>query len=350
MRLFVLTALLAVLMMVQGCQTVVRDQLVFAAQEEDYKKIAELDMDLTGYFLYTNGKPSELRARAQALTNRPTASKDYTAGAYARLSESLYYEGRPGEAETVLKLIDKLGIHEEKAYWVRAMLTADSGRKRIILENGLKNAKSRGYLLLTLGLLDYGESRYPTAAARLDEALKILGPDYTARYGGIRDLSFRLAGKTTGNSAGLLSSTSLTIGDMVQYAGSETVFLRHILGDKPQPPAVSVAVLIKNGILPDGLDAGSPLTRATLARFAWNICAMMENNPGLLKAYSSIQDGRGVSPVPDVALFDPWYDAVLGCVERGIMELPDGAHFKPEGTVPGVELDAALRRLKKLYP
>jgi hypothetical protein len=53
--------------------------------------------------------------------------------------------------------------------------------------------------------------------------------------------------------------------------------------------------------------------------------------------------------VPDVAVEEPWFDAVLGVVEREIMDLPDGTNFRPDGEVSGLEYLSILQRLQRLY-
>jgi hypothetical protein len=53
--------------------------------------------------------------------------------------------------------------------------------------------------------------------------------------------------------------------------------------------------------------------------------------------------------VPDVEVGEPWFDAVLGVVEREVMDLPDGVNFRPEGEVSGLEYLTMLQRLQRLY-
>ena len=74
--------------------------------------------------------------------------------------------------------------------------------------------------------------------------------------------------------------------------------------------------------------------------------ARTEPDPSLLTRY---RQRYSFSPVPDVAVEEPWFDAVLGVVEREIMDLPDGINFQPDGEVSGLEYLSILQRLQRLY-
>ena len=52
------------------------------------------------------------------------------------------------------------------------------------------------------------------------------------------------------------------------------------------------------------------------------------------------------SPVADVPVDSPDFDAVLGCVENELMDLPDGEHFFPDKTVSGVEFKTWVSKIK----
>lgn len=53
------------------------------------------------------------------------------------------------------------------------------------------------------------------------------------------------------------------------------------------------------------------------------------------------------SPIPDLPLNSPDFDAVIGCVEREILELPDGVHFQPDENIHPMELKAGLEKIGK---
>ena len=52
------------------------------------------------------------------------------------------------------------------------------------------------------------------------------------------------------------------------------------------------------------------------------------------------------SPIPDVPLASPDFDAVLGSVENELMTLRDGVNFYPEEKVSGAEFNASLTKIR----
>ena len=63
--------------------------------------------------------------------------------------------------------------------------------------------------------------------------------------------------------------------------------------------------------------------------------------------YSDVYKARRMrSPVGDVKLASPDFDAVLGCVENEIMHLEDGIDFGAEKEVSGAEFDESVRKIK----
>jgi hypothetical protein len=108
------------------------------------------------------------------------------------------------------------------------------------------------------------------------------------------------------------------------------------------PSLKSSALLLDPAASPD-----AQVPRKAVAWFLWGLVARAEHDPMLLTKYRS---KYSISPVPDVVAIDPWFDAVLGMVEREFMDLPDGVHFRPDDPVTGYELVAMLARMKKLIP
>ena len=54
----------------------------------------------------------------------------------------------------------------------------------------------------------------------------------------------------------------------------------------------------------------------------------------------------GFSPIKDLPLDSPDFDAVLGCVEKELMELVDGENFYPEEPIEPVEFSTSLKKIK----
>ena len=53
------------------------------------------------------------------------------------------------------------------------------------------------------------------------------------------------------------------------------------------------------------------------------------------------------SPIPDVDISNPDFDAVLGTVENEIIDLPDGINFQPDADVTAMEYIKWLQNTAK---
>ena len=84
------------------------------------------------------------------------------------------------------------------------------------------------------------------------------------------------------------------------------------------------------------------MTRYHSARFLWNLYGATKNQFDSRK-YS---DKLKKSPVRDLDLDSPDFDAVLGCVEEELMSLEDGRSFGGEKPVSAVEFDRYMEKLK----
>ena len=69
-------------------------------------------------------------------------------------------------------------------------------------------------------------------------------------------------------------------------------------------------------------------------------------SPNEITKYSERYKNKKRSPVPDVKLDSPDFDAVLGCVENEIMHLEDGIEFGSEKEVSGIQFDESLKKIE----
>ena len=91
------------------------------------------------------------------------------------------------------------------------------------------------------------------------------------------------------------------------------------------------------------------ITRKMCARFIWNAYVRHSGNLKLLSRYSEKyrKSGRTKSPVADLAVDDPDFDAVLGVVESEFMELPDGKNFEPDKVVTKLQFINWVKKADK---
>ncbi|HBD68916.1 MAG TPA: hypothetical protein DC014_06535 [Treponema sp.] len=224
--------------------------------------------------------------------------------------------------------------------------------------NVLAGSNQRTLLVLERGLQLFSEGAYLDSLAKLDEAFLSLDSFYKVAYKNVRDTAWSLRSvSTTGSSVqNLLLSKSVSVSNMAAITQENTLLLNAYTGGKTLSQTELVQVLVKAGLLspvsatvtedmiPSASDAA---TRIMCARFLWNLYVTKRNNRKLTTRYSQLyRDSSEPSPIPDVSVDSPDFDAVLGCVENEIMELVDGEHFAPNQTVSGVEFNTWVSRIK----
>ena len=69
-----------------------------------------------------------------------------------------------------------------------------------------------------------------------------------------------------------------------------------------------------------------------------------QNNLGTSPTYSRQFATMG-SPVPDVPITSPDFDAIIGCIEKEIMDLPNGIEFNPKASFNPLDLTKSLKKI-----
>ena len=241
----------------------------------------------------------------------------------------------------------------EGVWVVRAALEPDPAKSLALVEKGIAVADEKARLLCVRGEQLLRAGRYAEAAQDLDEGLRGLDARYRALYGPDRERAFSLAQASRDTGAALSTAQprtlegALTIRAMVEQAFAQTRLLES-LTTSPSPTYAGVLpALTSAGLLLDSsMQPDAPALRKDVAFFLWGVVARADHDPNLLTHY---RQKYTASPVADVPVDSPWFDAVLGTVEREIIDLPDGTSFKPDDPVTGLEYLGMLGRLNKMY-
>ena len=174
--------------------------------------------------------------------------------------------------------------------------------------------------------------------------------EYRALYEADRDnaLALARAGVDADGPGATIADlgATLTVRAMVERTYEQTRFLSALTAD-PSPGFVTRLAAVKAaGLLLDPAEADAVAMRRHVAFFLWGIVARLEHDPRLLTVY---RKKYTTSPVPDVPIDAPWFDAALGVVEQELMDLPDGVHFQPEAALTGFDFLTMLAALRARY-
>ena len=216
-----------------------------------------------------------------------------------------------------------------------------------------KQFSDKSLLVLEKALISYSSCDYAKALASFDEAFLSLEPFYRRFYGGLRDKSWQLRSAEGGK--GLLSLEKLSVLQMILLTNQNPDLLYNYTAGKELSEKDLYKKIAGSGLLnpvSKSLDAENAVTKETsvtrliAARFLWNLYNQRKNTPHLAAKYSEAYKNKKRSPILDVKLDSPDFDAVLGCVENEIMNLEDGIEFGAEKEVSGIEFNESLGKIK----
>lgn len=214
-----------------------------------------------------------------------------------------------------------------------------------------------GLLILENAIESYEKGSYYDAAGSFDTAFLSLPPFYRHAYQALRDESWAL--KDTASEdvlfTKLLQLPQLSLLQMMEITRYSTGLLDVCTGGNKLTGRKLYTAVVKSGLLDSvsgstasGSETLSPDTTASrilCARFLWNL--KNSGGSGAEKYSRKYRSGLyAESPVADIPLNSPDFDAVLGTVENELLMLPDGRNFNPAGTVSGVEFNESVKKIK----
>ena len=226
--------------------------------------------------------------------------------------------------------------------------TAD--KKILLLEKAIQNFKNKNYI---------------EAVANFDEAFISLPGYYQYAYSKVRNKAWELRNinsQTENSNTNLLQVSEITVGQMLMIAQSSSNVLFNYNAGKILSENDLFKKIISEGLLnPAGefmsyssqnqnsknkISKNQKLNRYMCARFLWNLYNGNKNAKKDLSKYSVMFAQMKDSPVQDVEIDSPDFDAVLGCIELEFMNLTDGINFEGESSVSGIEFSESIKKIK----
>jgi tetratricopeptide (TPR) repeat protein len=199
-----------------------------------------------------------------------------------------------------------------------------------LLQEAPPPANKHPRLLWELGLALASANRHSEAAFAFDQALQSLPAIWKERGKAIRDLSWNLRQSTVSLPTGLNR-----LGEIANPTVQQ--FWQSVRDLTPSPGSFPYQAANQN------------LNRAILAEWVLHYVAEKRNTPELRTRQSQRLRARpnAVSPIADVSLDSPHFDAAVFCAERGYLNLIEGRMFKPEMPVSGPEAVGVINKVTK---
>ena len=343
-----------------SCSTLQEDIEVYSAPEEESPEILELEKEIV--FLEAN----KFRCEEIDLvkTQEITKTLDKMSGSVnlqnIGQAKLLGFQGR------VALLDGKKSL--AKSYYEQAVNTYKGEVQSVILgfrlglvENLENQFVAKNYLPLLIlenAISAYQREDYLEAVAKFDEAFISLESYYHEAYELMRNKAWKLreiSSDSVVSETEILKQDNMNLLQMLTFTQNTTDLLFKYTASKKYAGDAFVNQIILSGLLNalnamenlalENLSKDTVVTRILAARFLWNLYLDRRGMSGQV-VYAEQFIAAGFSPIKDLPLDSPDFDAVLGCVEKEIMELVDGENFYPEEPIEPVEFSTSLKKIK----
>lgn len=262
-------------------------------------------------------------------------------------------EGKRPDAEKLAKRALALLPGDIPGTVLSLRLERDAKLRLEGIEKALMIEPSSGPYLLEKANALLGLRRYREGVAAFDTAFPLLPGFYEVAWKDERNRAWSLRDLDPSVSADqetLAEKGAITWRDACALAQEANALPPSVATSKGRGPDSLYNHLVAASYIPrsETAKSGDTIDRAGAAWFLWHVVAGRLGDPSLLTKYSArFRTGTGsASPVADVPLESPFFDSILGTVEREIMALPDGVNFLPTLPVRGADFLGMLERCK----
>jgi len=356
--------------------TSMKDLSINSSRSQSDQKLTELEAAIIP--LEALG-PNEARNRTGDLTSArqilvhmekdASADADYSGKLMAWSGRLAILEGRYSEAQRLYRQSNSSSPGNIPAVILSIRLEGDPQKRMEIIERELALLNQRspgiGELNIEKGRALLELNRFSESAGAFDIAFSSrLDKVYNQSYSADRNRAWELRNSSgvAAGSLGLLGRETISWTDCINLTKNETQLLRFITGGRNLTDAELFNRLIDRAFVPFAQDititqwpnakpkADETVTRAGAAWYLWHLYAEARADRGLLSRYSA-RYATGTnprSPIADVPHLSPFFDSILGCVEREFISLPDGRNFQPSLPMRGTDILTILRKIDNL--
>lgn len=340
-----------------GCASLQKDIFISAEETVNSERVLELEnqvIELDSSFML-NGKELSKDDNIQAdfikreIENelrQPHLDKVVESRLLALKGRCAYMQGKKSEAS-------KCCSNAKKKYENDVQLLILQRRLGLISDISTYRLKIDSEALTIEDALEhFDKGEYDIAAGLFDLAFVNPESTYKSHYIALREKAWNLRNIDSENISVDWNKNTMTVLQMMSLANSKEGFLDYYTAGKKYEGKKLFQLLSRTGLMnstsgpSEQITEKTTVTRILSARFLWNLYTSKNSiNP---TKYSTKYRARenAKSPVADVELDNPDFDAVLGTVENEIMILPDGKNFEPDNLFSAAEFDSCLKKIK----
>lgn len=349
----VIAAVAAAMIMI-SCATMGETKIAASVDDTSLTQVVDLENRLPG--LINRPDPNvrrNLEREVSKLLGTATYNQVVQARLWGILAETAWlYQDRPLLDQAVREM-SRLDANQVRLIIARSRLAKPADRIAILQAALSANPDAPlGEIKLELALDFFAYQRFREASAAFDDAFTSLSPVWISLYKAKRDLAYRQkdqAATQNSRESLWLSQENVNRESLIGLALLRTPYLDRY-GKSTQLGELNQK-LENDQFLPASdpqsyVELASPQTRATAAWFLFHIALTQENRLDLLNGGKTWK----TSPIPDVPLEDWAFRAILGVVQREILNLKDGSNFNPSDALSTGDYLKALEKLRMLYP
>ncbi|HHU36967.1 MAG TPA: hypothetical protein GXZ47_07035 [Treponema sp.] len=342
-------------LLVTSCASLQKDVMASTADEESSGDIATLAQVIVP--IDKNGSQKDIdkaRSMIRLLEQRDIKDTSFETRLLAWSGRLYLLEGKRQEATRALKRAKSLASGETAVSILESRLETNAETRLAILDIYRTLSDIPAVIEIERARALEELRRYQEAVAAYDTAFAHLPNYYRETYGPSRNRSWEmrsLSSNHTSSTDSIAEKAEISLQDAITLIQDETDLFTFITGSSPWSPDRLYKDLNNRGIIPkDAVGTVRPsdaMTRAHVAWLLWQLNAAYRSQPALTSRYSDRMRtlANPKSPITDVPHGSRWFDSVMGCVEREIMNLPDGRNFQPNGKVSGVNFLVMIKAL-----
>ncbi len=348
-----------ILVFLVGCSSLQEDIYVDTADELQFQELSEMEESLVALRLRVQengGRPDStasaeleaLRKHGDNLALGKSLNRQYSARLEALRGLEAWISGDKRRAGRHLEAANQVWELDELSMLLEALLIEDDTAKLAFLEDRLTAVEGLLRLQSEQANVLFSMGRFGEAVAAWDSVLPKLPESYQMLFSDQREKAWALKNSDSGiggQSVSLISDGPLPISGMVEVTRLESDLLTGIDDGRDVDKNRLFEFLVDAGYLLSPVQAEANTRRRDAAYFLWQLLVRKENDPAMVNRFSTRFAGRR-SPVPDLEVNHPWFDAALGCVQTEVMSLPDGLNFYPNDLATGIEFIAWLEAVK----
>lgn len=353
--------LLLVTFMLLSCASVQKDVLYQGPEDIVFSELEELELQMVEIRAelqneektqrQVQGDLDRISAVLNAMQEQASTDPVYRARLFSLSAEAALLSQDKSAARSFAEESRNMYAGDELNALVLSRLSDDLDQAEQQLREALLKSDNQLKIRPELAYVLEKKGEYREALSLYDSVLSRLDPAYARMYSASRDRSLALIDAVDApseESSAYLDDEPLKHIGMLIITRNESTLLDWYEVQRYRSASDLFRAMKDDAWFPDNPKQNDMVKRQDAALFLWRVIA--RDDATMLKRYTVRYAGRdGYTPVPDVPFDSPYFNAVLGVVEEGIMNLKDGTNFGGKDTLSGLEFFGMLNKAEQWH-